>query len=520
MVSDFLAGHFLQSGSKATFLTGTDEHGQKIEKAAAANSISPQEHCDRFSNDFKELWDLLEINYSHFVRTSNPEHQEFVKTFFDKVNAKGDIYKANYEGLYCVDCEDFKLEKDLEKNEDGELMCPIHKKKVENYAQENYFFKLSKYEQALKDYIKEHPDFIAPDYRKNEVLSWLEDGLRDFPISRVNLDWGINIPGDDNQKIYVWFDALLSYISGLKTQQSEVWADETQITHIIGKDILRFHAIYWPAMLMSAEMPLPDKVFGHGFLTKDGHKMGKTLGNVIEPAELVREYGSDAVRFFFIRDFPFGRDGDFSHESFKIRLNSDLANNLGNLLSRCANLYRKNFKDITALPEIESAYAQLLQTTKEKFVKNIANINTFVAFEELFSCLSKFNVYINDKAPWKLLKTEVEADEQEALKVIYTSLEAVRQVAIMLAAVCPNISIEILKQLGVIKPENLATLDNESVAKIAEQDYSLDKLDFRARREHLLTEIASFANLECTLDIKSLQTLCLLKGEPAFSRLA
>lgn len=260
---DFLAGHFVQTGAQLSFLTGTDEHGQKIEKAAKARGLPPKTHCDEIVAEFKRLWEVLEINNTHFIRTSEDQHKSFVAEFFQQVKNNGYIYKGVYKGLYCVSCEDFKLEKDLEENQEGNLQCPVHKQPVEEYSQENYFFALSKFEKRLKDYISSNPDFISPNYRKNEVLSWLDEGLKDFPISRVGLEWGIDIPGDASQKIYVWFDALLGYISALANDKEAFWQDDLEhsIIHIIGKDILRFHAIYWPAMLMAAGYPLPEEGF-------------------------------------------------------------------------------------------------------------------------------------------------------------------------------------------------------------------------------------------------------------------
>lgn len=447
IVTDFLAGHMLQRGKDVCFLTGTDEHGQKIEKAASAQSKAPSEHCNNIADEFKNLWQLLDIQYDCFVRTSNKDHKSFVKEFFDKVNASGDIYKSKYKGLYCVSCEDFKLEKDLE-DIDGELCCPIHKQKVENYEQENYFFALSKYEDRLKKYIEDNPDFIYPEYRKNEVLGWIKEGLKDFPISRVGINWGIDVPGDEEgQKIYVWFDALLGYISGLGDLRDKYWSEDSEIVQIIGKDILRFHAVYWPAMLMSAGYPLPKKVFGHGFLTKDGLKMGKTLGNIIDPVGLVNKYGVDAVRFFFARELIFGKDGDFTEENFVLSLNADLANNLGNLLNRCLNLVKKYYDGVIPDAVFDGSIKQSFEDLDKKFIEAIDKINPHEAYDELFLTLNKVNAYINEAAPWKILKA---GNTKEAAEYIYTGLEACRRSAIYLAPLCPNIAIKIISQLGLL----------------------------------------------------------------------
>ncbi|MBU6196056.1 MAG: methionine--tRNA ligase [Cyanobacteria bacterium REEB446] len=462
---DFLAGHFVQTGAQLSFLTGTDEHGQKIEKAAKARGLPPKAHCDEIVSEFKRLWEILEIKSTHFVRTSADQHKAFVSDFFQQVKNNGYIYKGEYKGLYCVSCEDFKLEKDLEENPEGKLQCPVHKQPVEEYSQENYFFALSKFEKRLKDYISSNPDFISPNYRKNEVLSWLDEGLRDFPISRVGLEWGIDIPGDTSQKIYVWFDALLGYISALGDDREAFWQDDQEhsIIHIIGKDILRFHAIYWPAMLMAADYPLPKKVFGHGFLTKDGMKMGKTIGNIIDPFELIQEFGADAVKFFFLREFPFGRDGDYSRLAMINRLNSDLANNLGNLLNRSTNLLRKYFSNENPENEFgKEAFTELTINNEiiqginhyfTDFRAEVTNIDFFSAFNSVFTALNEMNLSMSNIAPWTLLKEGSLENRKKAFSCLYASLEACRKAAICLASLTPNLSKNIFIQLGIINAD-------------------------------------------------------------------
>ncbi len=458
MAADFIAGHMLQRGEKVVFLTGTDEHGQKIEKAAAALDRSPKEHCDYIAAEFAKLWELLDIRYQYFRRTSDPDHYQFVAEFFAKVEAAGDIYKADYQGLYCVACEDFKQEKDLEEA-DGDWLCPVHKQKLERYSQQNYFFRLSKYQDFLKEHIQSHPEFIAPESRRNEVLGWVNEGLRDFPISRCNISWGIDLPLDTQQKIYVWFDALLGYISGLGSKAHEYWSSESKIWHIIGKDILRFHAVYWPAMLKSAGYPLPTRVFGHGFLTKDGMKMGKTLGNVIDPVALTQQYGSDALRFYFLREIVFGRDGDFSLESFIQRLNTDLANNLGNLLSRSLSLLRKylaNRVPAIDLSGIDSASLQEFKALEEKlrsldqpFRTAVDDLDLHQALERLFATLSEVNLLLSNIAPWKKLKDNP-SDKLAALSLAL-SVDACRRAALLLAPLCPHLSRRIFEQLGLLE---------------------------------------------------------------------
>ncbi|MDD9898391.1 MAG: methionine--tRNA ligase [Candidatus Melainabacteria bacterium] len=451
---DFFAGHMMQRGEDVKFLTGTDEHGQKIEKSAKAAGKSPQEHCDYIAEEFKKLWQILDINYDYFVRTSSKDHYQFVTEFFEKVKANGDIYKGEYKGLYCTHCEDFWLEKDLVEEGDEQL-CPTHRKPVEEYSQENYFFALSKYQDKLEKYIEDNPDFISPDYRKNEVMGWIKDGLRDFPISRANLDWGIPIK-DSEQVIYVWFDALLGYISGLGADRESYWKQDSKIVHIIGKDILRFHAVYWPAILMSAGYPLPAKVFGHGFLTKDGMKMGKTLGNIIDPVALTESYGAEAVRFYFLREMVFGRDGDYTDAGFIERLNSDLANNLGNLLNRALKLINKYCDGV--VPEIKVASHDALH---QSFVNHLDELNPYFALEEVFKMLDATNARINGVEPWRALKTE--PDNQEALTSLVEALEACKQAAVYLAPIMPQLSKEIFINLGLYSKEQITELDRRSL---------------------------------------------------------
>lgn len=482
---DYLAGHMMQRGEEVAFLTGTDEHGQKIEKAAAANKKEPQAHVDYISEEFKKLWQILGINYDYFIRTSAPEHRDFVTEFFKKVQANGDIYKGAYTGLYCVSCEDFWLEKDLVENEAGEKkLCPTHKSPVEEYSQENYFFKLSKYQDKLLEYFNANPGFIAPESRKNEVMGWIKEGLKDFPISRTNLSWGIPVPGDqkndkeNGQIIYVWFDALLGYISGLGKDRDKFW-QENSVVHIIGKDILRFHAVYWPAMLMSAGIPLPKKVFGHGFLTKDGMKMGKTLGNVIDPVALSLQYGPEAVKYYFLREIVFGRDGDYTDESFIQCLNSDLANNLGNLLNRSLKLVTKNFDSSVDGLAINPDFRVKFNDIHNVFLKNLDDLNSYFAFEPLFKLLNETNAYINDRAPWKVLKGAEAgtAEHDEAGMSLKTCLEACKRAAFYLAPVMPELSKKIMSNLG----------------------YEIDE---SISRKELLTGLLSFSNLEVKLPNK------------------
>ncbi len=446
---DTIARYKRLRGFDVCFLTGTDEHGQKIAKAAKQENKSPQEHCDFISERFKELWKLLNIKYDRFSRTTTKSHEKIVQEFFNRVLKKGDIYEADYEGLYCEGCEDFKSEKDLTEDK----FCPIHKSKVQEYKEKNYFFALSKYEKRLTEFFDKNPDFIQPAYRKNEVLGWVKEGLRDFPVSRQSVSWGIPVPNESNQTIYVWFDALLGYLSGL-LDENELPTLESAVkkywpcsAHIIGKDILRFHAVYWPCMLMSADLPLPEKVFGHGFLTKDGEKMGKTTGNIIDPYELVREFGTDAVRFFFLREIGFGKDGDYSRTNFINRVNSDLANNLGNLLNRTLNLVHKNFNGVIECPKNNNFLGLRDSTisTIEEYEKHMDKLELKEALDVIWELINSTNKSFSDKAPWKLIKNN---EKDNAQSCLYETLIILRNISILINPFIPETSTKIYSQLG------------------------------------------------------------------------
>ncbi|KAL7150275.1 hypothetical protein ABFS83_05G100500 [Erythranthe nasuta] len=440
-------------GKKVIFVTGTDEHGEKISTAAVENGSSPKEHCDSVSQAYKSLWTELNISYDKFIRTTDPNHEAIVKEFYAKVLANGDIYRADYEGLYCVNCEEYKDEKELLANN----CCPIHLKPCLHRKEDNYFFALSKYQKRLEDILTENPDFVQPSFRLNEVQGWVKSGLRDFSISRASVEWGIPVPNDPKQTIYVWFDALLGYISALSEDEKQPNL-ETAISsgwpatlHLIGKDILRFHAVYWPAMLMSAGVSLPKKVFGHGFLTKDGLKMGKSLGNTLEPTDLVRRFGPDAVRYFFLREVEFGNDGDYSEERFVNIINANLANTIGNLLNRTLGLLRKNCQSAisvdSAIAAEGSAFKDTVEKQVEKSRQHYENLELSSACEAVLQIANAGNVYINEKAPWSLFK-QGDSGFEAASKDLVIALEAMRIVAIALSPITPTLSLRIYSQLG------------------------------------------------------------------------
>ena len=464
IAADALARFNRLNGRRVTFITGTDEHGEKIALAAASRGMAPQEHCDDIVASYKKLWEALDISYDSFIRTTDAKHETLVKTVLERVWERGDIYKAKYEGWYCVDCEEYKDEAEM----DHEKKCPVHRRACQERSEENYFFALSKYQAQLEKLLEENPEFVSPEARRNEVLGWVKEGLRDFSISRSAVQWGIPIPRDPAQTVYVWFDALNGYLSGLYPDAAAMAAmaegggdglvEDVKMrgwpasVHIIGKDILRFHAVYWPGMLMSAGLPVPDRVFGHGFLTKDGLKMGKSLGNVLEPSALVGAYGADAVRYYFMREVSFGQDGDFSEERFRNIVNANLANDIGNLLNRTLNLLRKNCGeglpvDSGALPEDHPL--RVLAAERAPIVASAyTRLRFHEACEAALSVSGRGNQYLEEMAPWSAFKKGDDAAKAQAAASLVAVLEAVRIVAVMLSPVTPALSRRIYQQLG------------------------------------------------------------------------
>jgi methionyl-tRNA synthetase len=467
MVADTIARFQRLQGKSVLLITGTDEHGQKIERTAREKGLEPHVHCDRIVTSFTNLWDKLNIQYDRFSRTTSARHEAIVKEFFQRVWDRGDIYLARQQGWYCVACEEFKEEREL--IEGG--YCAIHtNKKAEWRDEENYFFRLSQYQQQLETLYAEKPEFIQPESRRNEVLNFVQKGLKDFSISRVNLDWGFPVPVDPQHTIYVWFDALLGYVTALLEPEQEPtlvnalsqwWPIDL---HLIGKDILRFHAVYWPAMLMSAELPLPKRVFGHGFLTKNGQKMGKSLGNTLDPFTLVGQYGADAVRYYFLKEIELGKDGDFNETRFINVLNADLANDLGNLLNRTLGMLRKycggNGPQLTAADyEADHPLKKIGSDLGNRVTKAYEALQFSQACEAIFTLIRASNKYIDESAPWSLYKQDKQTEVEQ---ILYAVLESVRLSAYLLSPIIPNLSSDIYQQLGFSVDFNNQTQVNQT----------------------------------------------------------
>jgi len=453
ILADVIARCQKLQGDEVLLITGTDEHGQKIQRTAQKKGLAPQDHCDQIVESYRHLWEILNIKYDRFSRTTDPRHQNIVKEFFQRVWDRGDIYLDQQKGWYCVACEEFKEERELLENHH----CSIHtNQKAEWRDEANYFFRLSNYQQQLEELYQNRPDFIQPESRRNEVVNFVKQGLKDFSISRVNLDWGFPVPNDPEHTIYVWFDALLGYVTALLETGEEATLENALSKwwpinlHLIGKDILRFHAVYWPAMLISAGVPLPEKVFGHGFLTKDGQKMGKSVGNTLNPVDLVNRYGADAVRYYFIKEIELGKDGDFNEERFISILNADLANDLGNLLNRTLGMIQKycqgeaprltgeNIAQDNRLREIGVNLGQEVR-------KSYQDLQLSLACEKIFNLIRASNKFIDESAPWSLYK---QGKQSEVEQILYAVLESVRLSAYLLSPIIPDISTKIYQQLG------------------------------------------------------------------------
>ena len=438
-------------GEPTQFLTGTDEHGQKLERAAREAGMDPLAFCDMNSAKFRELWEKLDISYDDYIRTTEERHIRGVQELWRRVEAAGDIYLGAYAGWYAVRDEAFYTESELTEGPGGAKIAPSGAE-VEWVEEPSYFFRLSKYAEPLLEHYEKNPNFVQPDSRRNEVMSFVRGGLKDLSLSRTSFQWGIPVPGDEGHVIYVWFDALSNYLTAPGFDENGVREGSAWPTdqHFIGKDILRFHAVYWPAFLLSAGVPLPGQVFSHGWWTVEGQKMSKSLGNAVDPHWLIEEYGVDAIRYFLLKEIPFGLDGDFSHGALIDRINSDLANDLGNLLYRTLNMvkrYREGRLERTPSgdSEAESAFCEFVADAAMKYERGMSAThfqNGLRAAWEVISCANK---YIDSNAPWALAK---EGEEDRLRSVLWHAVAALRVVAAMISPVMPVSAQKIAAQIG------------------------------------------------------------------------
>lgn len=489
IAADVVARYQRMNGYDVAFVTGMDEHGQKVADTAASKGMSPQEWCDSMEPAFRDAWEMLDISYTDFVRTTEPRQARTVRKFWQDLYDKGYLYKGSYEGWYCVHEETYYAESDLEKDDDGVFVCPDCKRPVQKASgEENWFFKLSDFQDRLLELYEKRPEFIRPATRRNEVVSFVASGLKDLSISRSTFDWGVPLPFDEGHVAYVWADALLAYITGIGYADDVAYGGDGSRTgeferrfpfqyHFVGKDITRFHCVIWPAMLMAAGLPVTHTVFGHGFLLTKGEKMSKSKGNALRPADLVEIFGVDAYRYYFMSDVAFGADGSISMERMVQVYNADLANTWGNLVSRVTNMTKKYFDGrvpevpVDAAATADNPLREIAEKLYVEYDEAMALVDFTAAVQAVQKLAERANLYIEEMAPWGLAKVagDAEADPAEAERagqelaaIIYNLLEAIRIIAAYFAPFMPNTSAESYHRLGLSIPTGIVDIEAET----------------------------------------------------------
>ena len=460
-IADAIARFHRLEGDDVFFLTGSDEHGLKIQQKAEEAGVTPIEYTDKIVAGFQNLWKRLSISNDDFIRTTQKRHERVVQEIFRRIYAKGDIYKGEYKGLYCTPCESYWTEHQLDENG----CCPDCHRPVQEVAEEAYFFKMSKYQDRVLQYIEDHPDFIQPVSRRNEMINFIKQGLDDLCISRTSFNWGIPVPIDPKHVIYVWFDALTNYLTPIgylddPEKFQKYWPADL---HLVGKEIVRFHTIIWPCILMALDLPLPKKVYGHGWLIVDGDKMSKSKGNVVDPIGLIDEFGADAIRYFLLREINLGQDGNFSRDALIGRINSDLANDLGNLLHRTLSMTLKFQDGVVLAPagasDVDRSLKEDARETVAFFEKNMEDMQLSLTIKKVWAFISRANKYIDETAPWALVKDP--AKEQELANVLYNLTEALRVISVLISPFMPTTAVRIWQQLGLA--QDFASVRTEDI---------------------------------------------------------